>query len=133
MRALSDYIVNFSFGKAINFHSPEATEAIVPSLLKEVWESHNNKERLLLEIGQIGGVSGDVFVKVAYEEPYVDAAGRMIQGKVRILPLNPAFASPSSILTTARLIRFKLKYVLGHSHGRHSSGDDLRRAERPRT
>lgn len=41
-------------------------------------------------MGQQGGVSGDCFVKVAYEEPYVDSAGVYNLGRVRILPLNAA-------------------------------------------
>ena len=75
VRAFSDFLVNFSFGQGINFTSPEATKAITPYLLKEVWEVHNNKHAVLNEIGQQGSVSGDVFVKVAYEPPYVDSAG----------------------------------------------------------
>ena len=111
VRAFSDYLTNFSFGKGINFHSPEATSAIVPYTLKEVWEVHNNKDAILMEIGQLGSVSGDVFVKVAFEEPYVDPAGVPVAGKIRILPLNPAFCFPEfHPHDRSRLIRFKLKY-----------------------
>ena len=46
VRAFSDFLVNFSFGKGVNFSSPEATTAIVPYLLKEVWEVHNNKHAI---------------------------------------------------------------------------------------
>jgi hypothetical protein len=95
VRAFADYINNFTFGKGINFHSPEATAAITPYSLKEVWEVHNNKAAILMEIGQLGGVSGDVFVKVAFEEPFVDPAGIPQSGKIRILPLNPAFCMPT--------------------------------------
>ena len=111
VRAFSDFLVNFSFGKGIYFSSPEATKAIVPYLLKEVWEVHNNKHAVLNEIGQQGSVSGDVFAKVAYEPPYVDAAKVPHEGKIRILPLNPAFCfhewHPHD---RTRMIRFKLKY-----------------------
>jgi hypothetical protein len=56
-------------------------------------------------------VAGDVFVKVAYEEPFVDAIGRLRPGKFRILPLNPAFCFPEwHPHDRSRLIRFKLKY-----------------------
>ena len=111
VRAFSDFLVNFSFGKGINFHSPEATSAITPYLLKEVWESHNNKQAILMEIGQLGSVSGDVFCKVAFEQPYVDMAGLPHEGKIRILPLNPAFCFPEfHPHDRSRMIRFKLKY-----------------------
>lgn len=36
VRALSDYISNFCFGKGVTFQAPHATSAIVPSLLKRV-------------------------------------------------------------------------------------------------
>jgi len=103
--------VNFSFGKGVNFHSPEATSAIVPHTLKQVWEIHNNKASIITEMAQLGSVSGDVFVKVAWEEAYVDAAGTPHDGRIRILPLNPAFCFPEfHPHDKTRLIRFKLKY-----------------------
>jgi hypothetical protein len=111
VKAFSDYLTNFSFGKGVNFHAPEATSAIIPYTLKEVWEVHNNKQAVIMEIGQLGSVSGDVFVKVAYEEPFVDPAGVPVPGKIRILPLNPAFCFPEfHPHDRSRLIRFKLKY-----------------------
>ena len=95
----------------MNFHSPEATSAIVPYALKEVWEIHNNKEQILMEIGQLGSVSGDVFVKVAFEPPFMDPAGVPHEGRIRILPLNPAFCFPEwHPHDRSRMIRFKLKY-----------------------
>ena len=111
VRAFIDFVVNFSFGKGINFHSPEATSAITPYSLKEVWEMHNHKQAILMEIGQLGAVSGDVFVKVAYEQPYMDSAGVPHEGRIRILPLNPAFCFPEfHPHDRTRMIRFKLKY-----------------------
>ena len=110
-RAFSDFIINFTFGKGVNFRSPKETEAIVPDLLERVWEVDNNKATVLWEIGQQGTVSGDCFIKVAYEEPYVDPAGRKHPGRVRILPLNSSFAFPEfHPHDRERLVRFKLKY-----------------------
>jgi Phage portal protein, SPP1 Gp6-like len=111
VKAFLDYGVNFSFGKGINFHAPEATAAIVPYSLKQVWEEHNNKQAILMEIGQLGAVSGDVFVKVAYEPPYVDSMGMPHEGRIRILPLNPAFCFPEwHPHDRTRMIRMKVKY-----------------------
>jgi hypothetical protein len=111
VRAFIDFLVNFSFGKGINFHSPEITGAITPYLLKEVWEIHNSKPALLMEFGQLGAVSGDVFAKVAYEPPFMDTAGLPHEGRIRILPLNPAFCFPEwHPHDRSRMIRFKLKY-----------------------
>ena len=110
-RAFTDFVINFSFGKGVTFRSPKETEAIVPDLLERVWEVDNNKATLLWEIGQQGSVSGDVFVKVAYEEAYKDPSGREHPGRVRILPLNSSFCFPEfHPHDRERLIRFKLKY-----------------------
>jgi hypothetical protein len=110
-RAFSDFVINFTFGKGVSFRSPKETEAIVPDLLERVWEVDNNKATILWEIGQQGTVSGDCFIKVAYEEGYTDPSGRTHPGRVRILPLNSSFAFPEfHPHDRERLIRFKLKY-----------------------
>jgi hypothetical protein len=110
-RAITDFIINFTFSKGVQFRSSKATEAIIPSLLERVWEVDNNKATVLWEIGQQGGVSGDCFIKVAYEEGYKDPAGGIHPGRVRILPLNSSFAFPEfHPHDRERLIRFKLKY-----------------------
>lgn len=110
-RALTDYIINFSFSKGVQFRSPKQTEGIVPDLLERVWEVDNDKKTVLWEMGQQGSVSGDCFVKVAYEEAYTDTIGRFHPGKVRVLPLNASFCFPEfHPHDRERLIRFKLKY-----------------------
>ena len=110
-RAFIDYLNRFTFGHGVHFRSPEATEAIVPNRLERVWSVDNNKEKILLEMGQIGGITGDVFVKVAYEEAWEDTIGRIHPGRVRILPLNSAFAFPEfHPHDRTRLLRFKQKY-----------------------
>jgi Phage portal protein, SPP1 Gp6-like len=110
-RAFTDFIINFTFGKGVTFRSPKETEAIVPDILERVWEVDNNKATVLWEIGQQGSVSGDCFIKVAYEEGFRDPIGRAHPGRVRILPLNSSFAFPEfHPHDRERLIRFKLKY-----------------------
>jgi len=62
-------------------------------------------------MGNIGSVTGDVFVKVAYEPAYTDPAGHPHPGRVLILPINPSFAFPEwHPHAKGRMIRFKLKY-----------------------
>lgn len=111
MRALSDFITNFTFSKGVHFRSVPQYAHIIPALLKRVWEQDNNKESVLWEIGQQGSVAGDVFVKVAYEPEYTDSVGGVHPGRVRILPLHPAHSFPEwHPHDKDRLIRFKLKY-----------------------
>lgn len=111
VRTMSDYITNFCFGKGIQFHVPEQNEAIIPQLLHEVWDNHNSKHYVLWEMGQLASVTGDCFVKVAYEEPYTDSIGIFHSGRIRIIPLNPAHCFPEyHPHDRDRLIRFKLKY-----------------------
>jgi len=110
-RAFTDYIINFTFGRGATFRSPAITEAIIPDVLKRVWEIDNDKHGVMWEMGQQGGVSGDCFVKVAYEEAWVDSVNRAHPGRVRILPLNSSFCFPEfHPHDRKRLIRFKLKY-----------------------
>lgn len=111
VRALADYKINFTFGTGIHFGSPEATGVITPFLLKKVWDEDNDRKSLIWEIGQLGTVSGDVFVKVAYEPPYEDPRGEPMPGRIRILPLNPAHCFPEfHPHDRTRFTRFKLKY-----------------------
>jgi hypothetical protein len=110
-RAFTDYIVNFTFTRGVQFRSAKETEAIIPDILKRVWEVDNNKHGVLWEMGQQGGVSGDCFVKVAYEEGWQDSTGKIHPGRVRVLPLNSSFCFPEfHPHDRNRLIRFKLKY-----------------------
>jgi hypothetical protein len=110
-RAFVDYISRFTFGKGVKFSSPKATEAIVPDRLERVWEIDNEKMKVLLEMSQLGGITGDSFVKVAYEEPWEDPTGRFHPGRVRILPLNSPFCFPEfHPHDRTRLLRFKQKY-----------------------
>ena len=110
-RAFLDYIARFTVGNGVHFRSPKATEAIVPARLERVWEIDNDKQKVLLEMAQLGGITGDCFVKIAYEEAWEDSIGRTHPGRVRILPLNSAFAFPEfHPHDRTRLLRFKQKY-----------------------
>jgi hypothetical protein len=100
VRALSEWMVNFTFGKAV-----------IPPLLDVVWNQHNSKQRLLREIGTLGSVCGDAVVKVAFEPARVDGLGVMHEGRIRILPLNPANCFPVfHPHDRSRLEQMKLRY-----------------------
>lgn len=111
VRAMADFIMNFTYSRGVHFKSPEGTSHIVPALLKRIWEVDNTKEEILYEVGQNDGVYGDAFVKVVYDPAYTDPTGQLKPGRVRILPLNPSFCFPEwHPHDRERLIRFKLKY-----------------------
>jgi hypothetical protein len=108
---MSDFTTNFVFSKGVSWEVPKENEAIVPEILDRVWKEDNDEPTLLWELGQNGSVTGDVFIKVAYEEAWTDSAGNTHPGRVRILPINPSFAFPEwHPHDRDRMIRFKLKY-----------------------
>jgi hypothetical protein len=110
-RAFNDFLARFVFGKGIHFRSPKATEAIIPDRLERIWEIDNDKMRVLLEMAQQGGITGDVFVKIAYEEAWQDSSGAAHPGRVRLLPMNSSFCFPEfHPHDRTRLLRFKQKY-----------------------
>jgi Phage portal protein, SPP1 Gp6-like len=111
VRALSDWLTNFTFSKGVTFRSPKEYQHIIPALLQKIWAKDNQKQQILWEIGNQGSIQGDAFVKVAYEPEFEDAVGVVHPGKVRILPLNASFCFPEwHPHDRDRMIRFKLKY-----------------------
>lgn len=111
IRTMSDYITNFCFGKGVQWKVPSQNQAIIPHLLHKVWEQDNSKHYVLWEMGQLASVTGDCFVKIAYEEPYVDSLGVPHNGRIRIIPLNPSHCFPEyHPHDRDRIMRFKLKY-----------------------
>lgn len=110
-RALTEYAVNFTFGRGVHFGVPKKTQHIVPAQLKRIWEVDNNKNALIWEMGLQGGVSGDSFVKVAYDPAWTDPAGNKHPARIRILPLSSAHVFPEwHPHDRERLIRLSLKY-----------------------
>lgn len=110
-RALVDFLINFCYGRGVTFQSAKEYSHIVPALLNRVWEMDNNKQQIIREIAQQGGVSGDMFVKVAYDPAWTDPAGNYHPGRVRILPLNSAYVFPEwHPHDRERMIRCKIKY-----------------------
>ncbi len=110
-RRFADYLTNFTFGKGISVELPKENEAVVTPLLSRVWNVDNAMLPLLWEIGSNGSVSGDSFVKVAYEDPWVDPAGIRHPGRVRIIPLNSSYVFPEyHPHDRSRMIRVKIKY-----------------------
>jgi len=111
IKAFADYINNFCFSRGIAFDTIKEYDHIIPALLKRIWQQDNNMKAVTWEMGQQGGVSGDCFLKVAYESEWTDDAGNFHPGRVRILPLNSAYCFPTwHPHDRDRLLEFKLKY-----------------------
>ena len=111
VQAMSDYLCNFTFTKGFDFQAVKKASHIVPALLERILTVDNKKGSTIWNIANLGSVSGDAFVKIAYEDPWVDGAGIPHAGRVRILPLNAAFCFPEwAPHDQERLLRFKLKY-----------------------
>lgn len=111
VRAMSRFLNDFTFSRGVTFTSAKEYEHIVPALLNRAWEVDNDKPTVLAEIAEQGSVSGDAFVKVAYEPAWKDTAGNWHPGRVRILPLNAAHCFPEwHPHDRERLVRFRLRY-----------------------
>lgn len=111
VRTMSDYITNFCFGKPIQFRVAEEYGAILPRLLHDAWETDNDKQSVMWELGQSAGITGDAYAKVAFEEPWVDSIGVPHPGRIRVIPLSPLNCMPEyHPHDRERLIRFKMRY-----------------------
>lgn len=110
-RALSDWLVNFAFGRGVSFAVDKMYQHIVPALLDRIWNTDNNKKQTLWEIGNQGSVQGDAFVKVAYEPAWIGPDGMQHPGRVRVLPINASFVFPEwHPHDRDRMVRCKIKY-----------------------
>lgn len=111
IQAFADYIADFTFTRGVHFKSVKEYAHITPALLNRIWEVDNDKPSVLAEMAQQGGVSGDVFVKVAYEPAWKDTAENWHLGRVRLLPLNSSHCFPEwHPHSRDQMIRFKMKY-----------------------
>ena len=101
-KAIVDKSVSFLFGKGFRIQPHKEVSQELKPLLDEVWE-YNKKDILGVEIGQMGAITGDCFIKVSWEDPEVDDKGILYEeeypdGKVRIdvLPTSSVFPVYSS-------------------------------------
>lgn len=112
VRALSDYMTDYTFGKGITYKPAKEFQHIVPALLDRIFSIDNDGESFYWETGSMGSIFGDVFIKVAYEEAWTDeGTGRFHPGRVRLIPLFPGHCFPRwHPHDKDRLEEFKLKY-----------------------
>lgn len=85
LRKLVDKGVEFLAGKGFSIQVPEGLAKVTLPLLREVWE-YNNHNQFVHDAALTGGITGDVFVLVTYEEPtpLQRRVNPYSQGKIRI-------------------------------------------------
>jgi hypothetical protein len=106
-RAFVDKGIAFLFGKGFSFEIKDDEQSkVISPILKEIWED-NQKALWGVECGQMGSVSGDVFVKVGREEP--NEFNDLEKSRVRMIILDSAHCFPSwhphakDVMTSFRL------------------------------
>lgn len=116
-KAIVDKSVAFLFGKGFKIQTHKDITDILKPILDEVFD-YNDKAILGVEMGQMGGVTGDCFVKVAWEEAEVDFDGvaydeEYPEGKVKItvLPTSTVFPIYSSH-DKDRMVSCTIQYVV---------------------
>jgi SPP1 Gp6-like portal protein len=112
VKALSDFMTNFTFSKGVTFKVDKMFQHITPALLDRIFDKDNNRQQFLWSLGQQGGVSGDAFVKVAYAEAGQDGCDPITKaGRVCLLVLQPSHCFPEwHPHIPGKMTKFKLKY-----------------------
>jgi len=112
VRALSDFMTNFTFSKGVTFKVNKMFQHITPALLERIFDKDNNRQQFLWAMGQQGGVSGDCFVKVAYAEPGTKAADPITKaGRVLLMVLQPSHCFPEwDPHVPGKMTKFTMKY-----------------------
>lgn len=88
--------------------APRGNEELIP-LVNYVWDVQNSWETIAQEMALMGGITGDCFFQVTYENP----TPSWPKGRVRLIPLNSAYVHPifdpiDKDKTIATLIQFPI-------------------------
>ena len=108
-RAFLNKGINFLFGKGFEIDYEDSTcETYLGELLDEVWD-YNNKKQWAFETTQMGSVSGDIFIKVAWEEP--NPYNGLKRGRIRPVILDSSHCFPIyHPHNREQMIRFRIAY-----------------------
>lgn len=84
-RKIIDKAVEFLVSKGFTINTPSALEYVTKPFLDEVWE-YNKRQSIVWDYGTTGGVTGDVFTLVSYEQPtpFQQMVNPFSQGRIRI-------------------------------------------------
>lgn len=97
-RPFVDKFVAFEFGKGFSIRVPyedkvendTPQERVITTFLEEIWNEHNNRDKLMLEVGQTKAITGKCWVQVKYEstQDLYDPFGEYPNGRIRIIPMS---------------------------------------------
>lgn len=118
-RAFVDRFVGFEFGQGFTIKMDPSIESLEDSeqnpheFINDVW-NYNGKQNKLIELGQMKGVTGDVWVGVSYTSPdeLKDPFGYFDKGKVdiSILPSSVCFPEYSDYHNRDQMTKFTVMY-----------------------
>lgn len=92
IKAVVDKSVSFLFGKGFRVICPNELKDTIGLMLQEAWED-NDKDLFGIECGQMGAVSGDAFIKTAWEirPEDIDEGYENGRPRVSLLPSSSVF------------------------------------------
>jgi len=91
VKAFINKSISFMWGKGFDWVLPDDTREVVGPILKQFWKD-NEKELWSWECAQTGGVTGDCWVKITWEDP--NKLNGLEKGRVRFINLNSAHCFP---------------------------------------
>lgn len=102
-RPFVDKFVAFEFGKGFTISVPieedgdEETPEPITEFLNEVWDVHNSRMKLCVELGQTKAVTGEGWVQVKFEKPedLNDPFGEFENGRIRLINMSPNVVFPT--------------------------------------
>lgn len=128
-RKLIDKSAEFLIGQGFSIRVAEALERVTLPIINEVWK-YNRHAQLAWEIALMGGITGDVFVLVTWEEP--TEMQRQIhpysQGRIRIQLLGSEQVFPTwDPLNINTLSAVRIETVFFAERGQQFTDRDDRR------
>jgi len=115
-KAIVDKSVSFLFGKGFRI-KPHKDYTEIKEMVEEVWQ-YNNKDITGIEIGQMGAVTGDSFIRVSWENGKKNSQGiphdlEYPDGKVRIDVLSSSMVFPEyATHNKNEMVSCKIIYVI---------------------
>lgn len=116
VRRFADKLNYFLFGNGFTISVPGEVENLTLPFLNSVWDAeYNNRQKLALLLGQMGGVSGDAYLMPVFEKPgdFPDPFEQYPEGRIRILVLPSHICFPKyNDLDRSVMDRFEIKYPI---------------------